>query len=105
MSAKKLAQNLSQEQALYATLIANLNGYKCVLSPNAIPTLTQSGLLAVLLERQRYKAIELAWRRTHPGHLRADVWSTLIWPFRALTARILAHNSARPLIGTVPRRT
>jgi hypothetical protein len=68
-------------------------------------TLTQSGLLAVLLERQRSKAIELAWRRAYPKHLRAAVWSTLIWPFRALKAGVLAHNSAKPLVGTVPRRT
>ena len=68
-------------------------------------TLTQSGLLAVLLERQRSKAIELAWRRAHPKRLRAAVWSTLIWPFRALTARMLAYNPAKPLLGTVPRRT
>jgi hypothetical protein len=30
-----------------------------------IPTLTQSGLLAVLLQRQRYKVIQLARRRAH----------------------------------------
>ena len=30
-------------------------------------TLTQSGLLAVLLQRQRYKIIELARRRAHGG--------------------------------------
>ena len=68
-------------------------------------TLTQSGLLAVLLERQRSKAIELAWRRAHPKHLGAAVWSTLIWPFRALMARMHVHNSAKLLVGTVPRRT
>ena len=56
------------------------------------PTLTQSGLLAVLLERQRSKAIELARRRAHPKHLRAAFWSTLIWPFRALMARMLVHK-------------
>ena len=32
------------------------------------PTLTQSGLLAVLLQRQRHKAIELTQLRTHPEH-------------------------------------
>ena len=30
-------------------------------------TLTQSGLLAVLLQRQRYKIIQLARRRAHGG--------------------------------------
>jgi len=53
------------------------------------PTLTQSGLLAVLLERQRYKVIQLARRRAHGKHVRAAFWSTLTWPFRALTAPTL----------------
>src|SRR5438874_6412850 len=51
------------------------------------PTLTQSGLLAVLLQRQRYAVIELARRHAHRQDLRAAFWKTLTWPFRALTAR------------------
>ena len=43
------------------------------------PTLTQSGLLAVLLQRQRYKVFQLARRRAHRKHLRAAFWSTLTW--------------------------
>ena len=35
------------------------------------PTLTQSGLLAVLLQRQRCKVIELARRRAHRQQARA----------------------------------
>ena len=34
-------------------------------------TLTQSGLLAVLLQRQRYKVIDLARRRAHREQARA----------------------------------
>jgi hypothetical protein len=65
--------------------------------------LTQSGLLAVLLERQHSKEIELAWRRAHRKDLRAALWSTLTWPRRALIAPTLVHNPAKPLVGTVPR--
>ena len=105
MMAKKLAQNLSQEQAAYATLLANRNGYKCVLSPKATPTLTQSGLLAVLLERQRYKAIKLARRGARREKMRAAFWRTLAWLLHARAARTLADDSAKPLIGTAPRHT
>jgi hypothetical protein len=45
-------------------------------------TLTQSGLLAVLLQRQRYKVIQLAQRAVHRRHVRAAVWSILTWPNR-----------------------
>ena len=38
-------------------------------------TLTQSGLLAMLLEHQRRKVIEMARRRTHRERLRAAFWS------------------------------
>lgn len=69
------------------------------------PTLTQSGLLAVLLQRQRYKAIQLARRRARREHMRAAFWNTLIWLFRALAARTLLDHSAKPLVGTVPRHT
>ena len=50
------------------------------------PTLTQSGLLAVLLQRQRYRVFQLAWRSAHRKHVRAAFWNTLTWPRRALTA-------------------
>ena len=40
-------------------------------------TLTQSGLLAVLLEHQRRKVIEMAQRRAHREQLRAAFWSAL----------------------------
>ena len=67
--------------------------------------LTQSGLLAVLLQRQRYAVIQLARRHAHRKHLRAAFWNTLTWPFRALTARTLVKDAHRPLVGTLPRRT
>ena len=54
-------------------------------------TLTQSGLLAVLLQRQRYAVIELAQRRAHRKHMRAALWKTL-------TCRALCRNRpASPL--------
>src|SRR5438445_7408252 len=59
------------------------------------PTLTQSGLLAVLLQRQRYAVIELARRHAHRQDLRAAFWETLTWPFRALTARTLVNYTGR----------
>jgi hypothetical protein len=59
------------------------------------PTLTQSGMLAVLLEHQRRKVIELAWRHKHRQHLCAAFWKILTWPFRALTARTLADYTGR----------
>ena len=66
-------------------------------------TLTQSGLLAALLQYQRYKVIQLARRRAHRKHMRAAFWSTLTWPFRALTARTPADDSVKPVVGTLPR--
>ena len=70
-----------------------------------IQTLTQSGLLAVLLQRQRYKVIELAQRRAHRKHTHAALWNTLTWPYRALRTPTLVDDSAEPLVGTVTRHT
>ena len=49
-------------------------------------TLTQSGLLAVLLQRQRYRVIQLARRRAHRKRVRAAFGDTFTWARRALTA-------------------
>jgi hypothetical protein len=68
-------------------------------------TLTQSGLLAVLLQRQRHRAIELAQRRAHGRQVRASFWNSLTRRWRALTARTLVDDSAKPSVGTVPRHT
>jgi hypothetical protein len=69
------------------------------------PTLTQSGLLAVLLQRQRYKVVQLAWRRAQRNQMRAALWSTLTWPWRALTAPMSVRDSGEPLLGIVRPRT
>jgi hypothetical protein len=68
-------------------------------------TLTQSGLLAVLLQRQRSEVIQLAQRRAHRRHMRAALWKTLTWPWRALTAPRLVGDAAEPVVGTLPRHT
>ena len=68
-------------------------------------TLTQSGLLAVLLRRQRHKVIELAQRRRHRGQVGAPFWSSLTRWWGPLTARTLVADSAKPSVGTVPRHT
>ena len=65
-------------------------------------TLTQSGLLAVLLQRQRRQVIQLARRYAHRQHMRATLWSALSWPWRALTAPRLVDDSAEPLVETAP---
>ena len=75
------------------------------------PTLTQSGLLAVLLQRQRYKIRQLAWRLGQRKHLRGVLWSTLTWPWRALTAPVPVRHSRRalrrippaPMLNLLPR--
>ena len=75
------------------------------------PTLTQSGLLAVLLQRQRYKISQLARRRAQREHMRAALWSTLTWPWRALTAPMPVRHSRRalrriplaPILNLLPR--
>ena len=69
------------------------------------PTLTQSGLLAVLLQRQRYKVFQLARRRAHRKDLRAAFWSTLTWPWRALTAPKLLDDSPEAIGGAIRRHT
>ena len=66
------------------------------------PTLTQSGLLAVLLQRQRYKTSQLAWRRcTTQAHARRPL-EYLTWPWRALTAPVPVRHSRRALVDTSP---
>jgi len=65
------------------------------------PTLTQSGLLAGLLQRQRYKIRQLAWRRAQRKHMRTALWSTFTWPWRALTAPMPVRHS-RPALRRIP---
>ena len=59
-----------------------------------ILTLTQSGPLAILLQRQRDAVIKLD-RQAHRKHMRAAFWKTLTWPFRALTARTLVDYTGQ----------
>ena len=105
MIIRNIAQNLSQEEAAFATLIANQDGCKRVFPPGATLTLTQSGLLAVLLERQRYAAIQAARRRAQPAYMGAALLNTLTRPLHALKPRPLVHDSVKPLIRTAPRHT
>jgi len=75
------------------------------------PTLTQSGLLAVLLQRQRYKIRQLAWRGAQRNQMRAALWSTLTWPWRAFTApKPVRHSrpalrriAPAPILNLLPR--
>jgi hypothetical protein len=73
--------------------------------PKSTLTLTQSGLLAVLLQRHRYKVIQLARRRAHRKQLQAALWSAIRWPFRAFTAGTRADDSAKTFVRTVLRHT
>ena len=57
-------------------------------------TLTQSGLLAVLLQRQRYRAFQLARRSAHRKRVHAAFWNTLTRARRALTAPTLVDGPA-----------
>lgn len=105
MFAKKSPQNLSQEDIAFATLLANYDGCKRVFPPGATLTLTQSGLLAVLLERQRYKAIELTLRRARREKMHVTFWKTFKGLLHRRRSKTLVNHSGKPLIGTVPRHT
>jgi hypothetical protein len=104
MFLKKVAQNFSQEEAAFATLIANQDGYKRVLSPRAIPTLTESRLLAVLLERHQSKVVQSGWRHAWQEKMCAAYLRTLAWLLHA-RGRTLGGDPAKPLIGTTPHHT
>ena len=69
------------------------------------PTLTQSGLLAVLLQRQRYKISQLAWRRAQRNQMRAALWSTS--PGRGGRLRHPCPSAIRAehFVGYLPRRS
>jgi hypothetical protein len=69
------------------------------------PTLTQSGLLAVLLQRQRYKISQLAGHLAKRKHMRAALWSTLTWPWRPLTAPVPVIQRTQPFVGYLPHRS
>jgi hypothetical protein len=69
------------------------------------PTLTQSGLLAVLLQRQRYMVFQLARRRARHKQMRAALWGNFTWLWRALTAQKLLDDSAAPIVEARRRHT
>jgi hypothetical protein len=64
-------------------------------------TLTQSGLLAVLLQRQRRKVMESARRRTRREQVRAMFWNCSRALHRATAGRLFR----RGFEGTVRRHT
>src|SRR5213079_584727 len=68
--------------------------WKNYVMTKSTPTLTQSGLLAVLLQRQRYKVIQLARRRAQRKHARAVLWSNLTWLLAVLAAPSLVDDCA-----------
>jgi len=63
------------------------------------PTLTQSGLLAVLLQRQRYRVFQLARRSAHRKSAQAAFWNTLTWARRQRwsTSRPTLESFTRPI--------
>jgi len=101
----KVTPNLSQEEAAFATLLANYDGCKRLFPSGATLTLTQSGLLAVLLERQRYKAVQLARHGARREKMRVASWRALASLQHSRRARTLASEHAKRLIGKVPRHT
>jgi hypothetical protein len=64
-------------------------------------TLTQSGLLAVLLQRQRRKVIESVRRRTRRKQVRAVFWNC----WRALHGATVGRLFRGGFGGSVPRHT
>jgi hypothetical protein len=57
-------------------------------------TLTQSGLLAVLVQRQRYRVFQLVRRSAHRKGVHATFWNTLTWARRTLTVPKLVDGPA-----------
>ena len=68
-------------------------------------TLTQSGLLAVLLQRQRYKVIELARRRAHREQAREAFRSILKWLLALAHGGIAGRSFRRGFEESAPRHT
>jgi len=69
-------------------------------------TLTQSGLLAALLQHERRKVIELSQRRAQREHVRGLLRNSLTW-LLARYHNITAGRRLRRCFGgeTIPRRT
>ena len=71
--------------------------------PTSTPTLTQSGLLAVLLKRQRQKAIESAQRRADRKNGRQAFPGMLTWLSERGRDAIPSRTFDRGVGGTLPR--
>jgi hypothetical protein len=69
------------------------------------PTLTRSGLLAVLLQRQRYKVFQLARRRAQHQRARAAFRSTLNWLLALAHGGITGRPFRQGFEESVPRHT
>ena len=67
----------------------------------SVATLTQSGLLAVLLQHQRRKVIESARHRARREQVRAVFWNC----WHALHGATIGRLFRRGFGGTVPRHT
>ena len=71
--------------------------------PKSTPTLTQSGLLAVLLQRQRHKKIELAERLAHRNQLRMAFPGAFARLLARVRGAVAGHAFQRGVVGTLPR--
>jgi hypothetical protein len=69
------------------------------------PTLTQSGLLAVLLQRQRYKVFQMARRHAQRKRVRAVFWNALTGMWRALVGPAPLDDSVEPTVKARRRHT
>jgi hypothetical protein len=69
------------------------------------PTLTQSGLLAVLLQRQRHKVIELARRRAHREEGRSAFSGALTWLLVRGREAVAGRLFRRGVGATLPRHS
>ena len=78
---------------------------KIYLVEKSTPTLTQSGLLAVLLQRQRHKVIELAQRRAHREQMHSAFSSIGTWLLTRAHDVMSGRRYRRGFEETVPRRT
>jgi hypothetical protein len=76
---------------------------KSYILARSTPTLTQSGLLAVLLQRQHDKVIELAAHRAHRGQMRSAFSSALTWLLARVRRAIAGRPFHRGVGGTLPR--
>jgi hypothetical protein len=69
------------------------------------PTLTQSGMLALLLQHQRRKVIELARRRAHREQVRAALGNTVNWLLARTHGAVVGRSFRRVFGSNVPRHT